>query len=94
MRTANDINGLPAFTERDSGAVVREASCSQPGLTGDSVDPSAIERAIRITVASLEMEGFTVDPAHVALCRKMLAGEITMEECLAAVTPELGQRKT
>lgn len=53
------------------------------------VSPSDIERAIRITVASLEMEGFTVDSAHVALCRKMLAGEITMEECLAAVMAEI-----
>lgn len=49
---------------------------------------SAIERSIRTAAASLEMEGFEVEADHIALCRKMLAGEITMEEYLARVTPE------
>lgn len=52
------------------------------------MSPSNIERSIRTATASLEMEGFAVDPDHVALCRKMLAGEITMEEYLASVTPK------
>lgn len=52
------------------------------------MSPSAIERSIHTAVASLEMEGFAVDPDHVMLCRKMLAGEITMEEYLAQVTPK------
>lgn len=52
------------------------------------MSPSAIERSIRTATASLEMEGFAVEPDHVALCRKMLAGEITMEEYLVNVTPK------
>lgn len=52
------------------------------------MSPSAIERSIRTAAASLEMEGFAVEPDHIALCRKMLAGEITMEEYLANVTPK------
>lgn len=52
------------------------------------MSPSNIERSIRTAAASLEMEGFAVDPDHVALCRKMLAGEITMEEYFASVTPK------
>lgn len=52
------------------------------------MSPSAIERSIRTAAASLEMEGFSVEPDHVTLCRKMLAGEITMEEYLARVTPK------
>lgn len=49
---------------------------------------TAIDRSIRTAAASLEMEGFVVDSDHAALCRKMLAGEITMEEYLAHVTPK------
>lgn len=51
------------------------------------MNSSAIERSIRTAAASLEMEGFEVEPDYIALCRKMLAGEITMEEYLARVTP-------
>ena len=49
---------------------------------------SAIDRAIRTAAASLEMEGFVVDSDHAALCHKMLAGEITMDEYLSHVTPK------
>ncbi len=49
---------------------------------------AAIEKSIRTAAASLEMEGFAVDPDCVALCKKMLSGEITMEEYLAQVKPQ------
>ena len=52
------------------------------------MSPSAIERSIRTAAASLEMEGFAVEPDHIALCRKMLAGEITLEEYFAQVIPK------
>lgn len=51
------------------------------------MNPSAIERSIHTAIVSLEMEGFSVEADCIALCRKMLAGEITMEEYLARVTP-------
>ena len=52
------------------------------------MNQAAIERAIHTAAYSIEMEGFAVNPDHVVLCRKMLAGEITMEEYLANVTPQ------
>ncbi len=52
------------------------------------MSPAAIEKSIRTAVASLEMEGFEVDPECMALCQKMLSGEITTEEYLAQVTPQ------
>ena len=50
------------------------------------MSPSEIERSIRAAAASLEMEGLPVDPQCVAWCRRMLAGELSMEEYLALVT--------
>jgi len=52
------------------------------------VNLSDIERSMYITSVSLKMEGFSVDPDCITLCRHMLAGEITMEEYLARVTPK------
>lgn len=52
------------------------------------MSPSAIDCSIHMAVASLGMEGLPIDLDCVALCRKMLAGEITMEEYLALVTPK------
>ncbi len=52
------------------------------------MNPAAIEKSIRTAAASLEMEGFAVDPDCMALCQKMLFGEITMEEYLTQVTPQ------
>lgn len=52
------------------------------------MSPAAIERSIHTAAVSLKMEGFLVEPDCVALCRKMLAGEITMEEYIACVTPK------
>ena len=51
------------------------------------MNPAAIEKSIRTAAASLEMEGFAVDPDCMELCQRMLSGEITMEEYLAQVTP-------
>ncbi len=52
------------------------------------MNQAAIEHAIRTATASLEMEGFVVNPDHAALCREMLAGEITLEEYFAQVIPK------
>ena len=52
------------------------------------MNQAAIEHAIRTATVSLEMEGFAVSPDHAALCRKMLAGEITLEEYFAQVIPK------
>ncbi len=52
------------------------------------MNQAAIEHAIRTATASLEMEGFVVNPDHAAPCRKMLAGEITLEEYFAQVIPK------
>ena len=48
--------------------------------------PDAIEKAIHASVCSLKMEGLEVDPSCIDLCRKMLSGEISMEEYLLRVT--------
>ncbi len=52
------------------------------------MSPAAIEKSIRTATASLEMEGFVVDPDCMSLCQKMLSGEISMEEYLVQVTPQ------
>ena len=46
-----------------------------------------IEKSIQTAAASLQMEGLSVKHEYVDLCRLMLAGEITMEQYLARVTP-------
>ena len=40
----------------------------------------SIERSIRTAELSLRMEGFSVTDACKELCRKLLAGEITLQE--------------
>ena len=53
------------------------------------MSPSAIEKSIQAAAASLEMEGFSVDPRYVELCRLLLfSGKISMEEYLVCVTPK------
>ena len=52
------------------------------------MSPISIDQSINTATVSLEMEGFTVDPAHKELCRKLLAGDISLTEYLALVTPE------
>lgn len=52
--------------------------------------PHSIERSIRAAEVSLRMEGFSVTDASKELCRKLLAGEITLEQYLTYVTPRRG----
>ena len=44
-----------------------------------------IEHSIQTATISLAMEGLIVDEQFVALCRKMLSGEISMKKYLAMV---------
>ena len=52
--------------------------------------PHSIERSIRAAEVSLKMEGLSVTDASKELCRKLLAGEITLEQYLTYVTPRRG----
>lgn len=52
--------------------------------------PHSIERSIRSAEVSLRMEGLSVTDACKELCRKLLAGEITLEQYLTYVTPRRG----
>ena len=54
--------------------------------------PNSIERSIQATEFSLRMEGLSVPDACKELCRKLLAGEITLEQYVARVTPSRGER--
>ena len=54
---------------------------------GNRMKPDAIEKAIHASVCSLKTEGLEVDSSCIDLCRKMLSGEISMEEYLLRVTP-------
>ena len=45
----------------------------------------SIDRSIRTAELSLRMEGFSVTDACKELCRKLLAGEITLQEYLTQV---------
>ena len=45
----------------------------------------SIERSIRTAELSLRMEGFSVTDACKELCRKLMAGEITLQEYLTQV---------
>ena len=52
------------------------------------MNSSAIEKSIQAAAASLEMEGFSINPQCIELCRLLLADEISMEEYLVRVTPK------
>ena len=52
----------------------------------------SIERSIEAAEVSLRMEGLSVTAACKELCRKLLAGEITLEQYLAHIIPERGER--
>ena len=54
--------------------------------------PHSIERSIRAAEVSLRMEGFSVTDTSKELCRKLLAGEITLEQYLSYVTSNRGDR--
>ena len=43
------------------------------------MSPAAIERYIHTAAVSIKMEGFLVELDCVAICKKMFAGEITMD---------------
>lgn len=49
---------------------------------------NSIDRSIRSAELSLQMEGFSVSPICKDLCRKLLSGEITLEQYLARVMPD------
>ena len=48
---------------------------------------NSIDQSIRSAELSLQMEGFSVSSACKDLCRKLLSGEITLEQYLACVIP-------
>lgn len=50
-----------------------------------------IQKSIQTAAASLQMEGLSVKIEYMELCRRMLAGEISMEEYLTSVTPREGK---
>lgn len=54
--------------------------------------PYSIEHSIQTAEISLRMEGLSVTEACKELCRKLLIGEITLEQYLAYVTPSGGDR--
>lgn len=49
--------------------------------------PRSIERSIMAAEVSLRMEGLPVTEVCKELCRKLLAGEITLEQYLGQVIP-------
>lgn len=50
---------------------------------------NSIERSIRTAEVSLQMEGLTVTDSCKELCRKLLAGEITLDQYLARITSDV-----
>ena len=50
----------------------------------------SIEHSIEVAEVSLQMEGLSVTEACKELCRKLLAGEMTLEQYLAHVTSDRG----
>lgn len=49
-----------------------------------------IQRAVNSSIASIEMEGYTVDAQTKELCIKLMRKEITMDEYLAFVKQSVG----
>lgn len=52
-----------------------------------------IERSIQAAEVSLQMEGLSVTESCKELCRKLLAGEITLEQYLTYVLPVRGDNE-
>lgn len=50
----------------------------------------SIDKAIENSAASVKMEGFEIDEQCKVWCRKMLQGEITMEEYIVLVKTRAG----
>lgn len=53
-------------------------------------DEDAIERAIRNSAASIEMEGFHIDEECKEWCRQLMRNEITMDEYIERVKKQAG----
>ena len=51
---------------------------------------NSIERAIQTAELSLQMEGFSVSETCKDLCRKLLTGEISLEDYLSQVIANKG----
>ena len=49
---------------------------------------NSIDQTIQAAEVSLQMEGLSVTDACKDLCRRMLAGEITLEQYLSYVIPD------
>jgi len=49
-----------------------------------------VERAIKNAAASVEMEGFTISPETLELCRQLLERQISYEEYKCAVLENAG----
>jgi hypothetical protein len=48
-----------------------------------------IERILQNTKRSMEIEGFTIDETLEANGRKLLVGEVTLEEYISAITRKI-----
>ena len=51
---------------------------------------NSIERSIQTAELSLQMEGFSVSETCKDICRKLLTGEITLEDYLSQVIANKG----
>lgn len=50
----------------------------------------SIDKAIENSAASVEMEGFRIDEQCIDWCRKLLNGELSMEEYIVLVKQRAG----
>lgn len=50
----------------------------------------SIDKAIENAVASVEMEGFSIDEQSKDLCKKLLNNEISMEEYISLIKQSVG----
>ncbi len=50
----------------------------------------SIDKAIENAIASVEMEGFSVDEQSKDLCKRLLNNEITMEQYISLIKQSVG----
>ncbi len=50
----------------------------------------SIDKAIENAVASVEMEGFSIDEQSKDLCKKLLNNEISMEQYISLIKQSVG----
>lgn len=50
----------------------------------------SIDQAMKNSAASIEMEGYTIDEESKEWCRKVLQGEMTMEEYIVLIKQQAG----